>query len=353
MKKQNENPCFYGKWIKMTTKRQIKKPSFYLFVFGVIFLLYLVQNMILPSAKNTRIGIFAENGIYAEKTKETLLQKEGGLTFVEVSGEEELKDAVYRGEYDCGFILPERLDAAMAERDLKDSVTYIYSTATTKGMVAKESVYAVLFRFLSSEILKEESENGTLFEESSTEAEEAVLEANEHYLGGDEIFTVNFVKTENGNTAESAEKGSSTDTLAGVLGSCIFAAALLYGRYRFGAEYETIARKLPGQTREIIRFLQILIPLILLSAPLTVIFAVMQKKAVLSLIPSMALLVMLSALWSFLFSFCFRSEQKYLCGILGVLIISVLLTPVFFDLSVYVPAVGVVRRVFPAYYFGG
>ena len=169
MKKQNDNLVFYGKWIRMTGKRQLKKPSFYLFLVGVLFLLYLVQNMILPSAKNTRIGIFAENGIYAEKTKEALLHQEGGLAFVEVSGEEELKNAVYRGEYDCGFVLPQSLDEAMADRDLTDSVTYIYSTASTKGMVAKESVYAVLFRFLSSELLKAESENGTLFEESSTE----------------------------------------------------------------------------------------------------------------------------------------------------------------------------------------
>lgn len=97
MKKQNDNFVFYGKWIRMAGKRQLKKSSFYLFLVGVLFLLYLVQNMILPSAKNTRIGIFAENGIYAEKTKEALLHQEGGLAFVEVSGEEELKNAVYRG----------------------------------------------------------------------------------------------------------------------------------------------------------------------------------------------------------------------------------------------------------------
>ena len=124
---------------------------------------------------------------------------------MEVSGEEELKNAVYRGEYDCGFVLPQSLDEAMADRDLTDSVTYIYSTATTKGMVAKESVYAVLFRFLSSELLKAESENGTLFEESSTEAAEAVLAANERYLGGDEIFTVNFVEAGNADAEKSAD----------------------------------------------------------------------------------------------------------------------------------------------------
>ena len=356
MKKQNDNLVFYGKWIRMTGKRQFKKTSFYLLLIGVLFLLYLVQNTILPGVKNTRVGIFAENGICAEKAKEVLLQQEGGLTFVEASGEEELKDAVYRGEYDCGFLLPQSLDEAMTDRDLRDSVTYIYSTVTTKGMVAKESVYAVLFRFLSSELLKTESENGTLFEESSTGAAEAVLAANERYLGGDEIFTVNFVDAGDADPAESVDaagKESGVDTAAGVLGSCVFAAALCCGRYRFGTEYETIGRKLPGRTREMIRFLQILIPLFWLSVPLTIVFAVMQNKSVLSLIPSMALLVILSALWAFFFSFCFHSEQKYLCGILGVLIVSVLVTPVFFDLSVYVPAVGVVRRVFPAYYFGG
>ena len=93
MKKQNDNLVFYGKWIRMTGKRQLKKPSFYLFLVGVLFLLYLVQNTILPSAKNTRIAIFAENGICTEKTKEALLHQEGGLAFVEVSGEEELKTA--------------------------------------------------------------------------------------------------------------------------------------------------------------------------------------------------------------------------------------------------------------------
>ena len=50
-------------------------------------------------------------GIYAEKTKEALIHQEGGLAFVEVSGEEELKNAVYRGEYDCGFVLPQDFES--------------------------------------------------------------------------------------------------------------------------------------------------------------------------------------------------------------------------------------------------
>lgn len=354
MKKQKDNLNFYKKWIQMTAKRQIKKPSFYLFLAGVIFLLYLVQNMILPHAENTCIGLFAEDGIYAQKTKEALLKKESGLTFCAVSTEEELKRAVYRGEYDCGFILPEDLDDAMAEEQLKDSVTYVYSTATTKGSVAKESVYAVLFRYLSAGILKEQAENGELFAEQSTGAAEAVLAANEYYLGGDEIFTVNFVEAEraemaeNAGTAESGQKSAgkagSSDAAAGVLANCVFAAALLYGRYRFGTEYGTVGKKLPKRTREMIRFLQILIPLLLLFVPLTILSDALRGKKIL-------LLMFLSAVWSYLFSACFRDEQKYLCAMLGALVASVLFTPGFFDFSVYVPAVGVLQKVFPVNYF--
>lgn len=348
MKKQKDNLSFYGKWIWMTAKRQIRKPSFYLFLVGVVFLLYLVQNMILPHIENTRIGLFAEDGIYAQKTKEALLKKESGLTFCAASAEDELKRAVYRGEYDCGFILPKELDEAMAEEQLKDSVTYVYSTATTKGSVAKESVYAVLFRYLSAEILKEQAENGDLFAGQSTGAAEAVLAANEYYLGGDEIFTVNFVEEKRAETAESGskpvEKTGSSDAAAGVLANCVFAAALFYGRYKFGMEYEAIGKKLPKRTRKKIRFLQILIPLLLLFIPLTILSDALRGKKIL-------LLMFLSAVWSYLFSACFRDEQKYLCAMLGALVASVLFTPGFFDFSVYVPAVGVLQKIFPVNYF--
>lgn len=348
MKKQKNSWKQYGKWIGMTVKRQLKRPSFYVLILGVLFLLYLTQNVILPKTENTCVGIFAEDSWYGERIKEELLKKENGLVFVETSGAEELEQAVYRGEYDCGFVLPGALDNAVRDRDLDESIIYVYSTATTKGFVAKESVYAVLFQYLSEEILKQESESGFLFEEKSSEAAEAVLANNEKYLNSDEIFTVEFVEKDN-TTGE--REASAVKTVPGILGSCMFAAALLYGRYKFCQEYENVGKKLRQKERFSLRFSQIFIPLFMTAILLEIFTDLAGGENLLRGIFAMLFLVALSTGWTLLFAALFRNEQKYLCSICGVLVLSLLICPVFSDLAVYFPAVGVLRKVFPVYYY--
>lgn len=352
MKNQKNNWKQFGKWVKVIAKRQLLRPSFYLLMAGICFLLYLTENIIIPGAGNTQVGIYAEDSTYGAKVKENLLAQTDGLEFVEVSSEEELVQDVYRGIYDCGFVLTADLDEALESRDLTESITYIYATSTTKGFVAKESVYAVLFQYLSEEILIEKVEDGSLFEDtgedSSGEAVETVLEYNRNYLNSDEVFQVEFAgDKEDGSRKEEAM----ADTLYGILGTCIFAAALLYGRYRFSAEYGNIGKKLLPKERRRLLAAYIFVPVLIAGIVLQALTGWMEGKQEPGRFFAMIFFCLLCTVWTFLFSALFRREQKYLCSICAVLILNCLICPVFFDLSVYIPAVGVVQKVFPLFYY--
>lgn len=350
MKNRENNWKQYRRWGKVIAVGQLKKPSFYLLLAGILFLLYLTGHIIIPSAENIRVGIYTENSVYGERIKEELLGQRDGLEFVEVSGEEELAQEVYRGTCDCGFLFDETLDDALKSQDLSRSIAYFCSTSTTKGLVAKESVYAALFRCFSEEILKKEAD--MLFEEAKDDSDGklvgTVLEYNRNYLSSDEVFRVEFSR---GREEESSEGRDAADIQYGVLGLCIFAAALLYGRYRFSLEYGSIGKKLQKKERILLLAARIFIPVLLAGILLQAITGLLEGGQSPKGFFAMIFFCLLSTVWTLLFSALFRREQKYLCSICAVLLMNLVLCPVFFDLSVYIPAVSVIQKILPLYYY--
>lgn len=346
MERRNDRKRNYGAWARMIAKQQLKNPSFYLLLVGILFLLFLVDHTVLPSAENLKIGVCIGNGAYESRIKNELLSENEDFIFEEAKDETALREAVYQGKYDCGFLFSEDFDEALKKREIDDSITYVFSTSTTKGYVAKECVYAAVFRVLSEELLIEEVQNGGIFEETDENTIETVLSYNEKYRNSDEVFRVLFLADKTEESAEDKEKA-----LPGILAICVFAVSLLYARYRFLGEYESIGKKLRRKERICVLAAHIFIPILILGFLLqffwTVFFGEVSVKSFLA----MFILCLTSTVWSLLFSACFRNEQKYLCSICGVLIVNLMVIPIFFDLSAYFPVIRILRMAFPVSYY--
>ena len=103
---------------------------------------------------------------------------------------DELKSDILSGKTECGFIFADDFDEMVEKRKLKKTVTYISSIYTTKGEIAKETVYGAFLDNYSEYILEDEYEK--IFGEKNDEVMSELLELNALYKESSSIFTVDF-----------------------------------------------------------------------------------------------------------------------------------------------------------------
>ena len=97
---------------------------------------------------------------------------------------------IISGRCECGFVFNEEFDKLVQKGKLKESIEYVCGIYTTKGEVAKESLYAQFLKIYSERILSDEYEN--IYGEQNEENLKELLNKNAYYLDSSDIFTVDF-----------------------------------------------------------------------------------------------------------------------------------------------------------------
>ena len=107
---------------------------------------------------------------------------------------EQLKKDVQSGELECGFIFDEEFDVKADRGRLNGSIEYVSSPYTTKGLVAKEALFASFLQNYSNDILKKDYPKmfGNQDEALKEEILELLSDRNAYYINSNDIFEVDF-----------------------------------------------------------------------------------------------------------------------------------------------------------------
>ena len=123
---------------------------------------------------------------------------------------EELEQAVEAGELECGFVFDKEFAKQYEEGSFTDSITYVYTPFTTKGMAVRETVYGTVLELYGEKLLQQNQE--TIVGQSSEEISAMLADRYEYYLNSDAIFhtEVIYVETDAGMESDlrRAESGS-------------------------------------------------------------------------------------------------------------------------------------------------
>lgn len=91
-----------------------------------------------------------------------------------------------------------------------DSITYVYTPFTTKGMAVRETIYGTVLELYGEKLLQQNQE--TIVGQSSEEASTMLAERYEYYLNSDAIFHTEVIHVETdagmGSDLRRAEPGS-------------------------------------------------------------------------------------------------------------------------------------------------
>lgn len=175
-------------------KALLKKRETWVLIATIIFLIFVYNGITLPSSDNTSIGVVLSDSSRASSIASIMENKTSLYTISEYKDIDSLKTDVLSGKIECGFIFSDDFDKLMERGKLKDTVKYIYSPYTTKGIAIKETVSSAILEEYSDEILKKQYSKmfGSQDPELKSEILSKLYEQNHYYLDGNDIFEVDF-----------------------------------------------------------------------------------------------------------------------------------------------------------------
>ena len=197
-------------YYKLQLKLWLKHRICWLQILFLVLLLLVIGGIHIPDTKNSRIGLAGVTSGITQTVADHLLQKSDVYQFTTYEDTEELEQAVEAGELECGFVFDKEFAKQYEEGSFTDSITYVYTPFTTKGMAVRETVYGTVLELYGEKLLQQNQE--TIVGQSSEEISAMLADRYEYYLNSDAIFhtEVIYVETDAGMESDlrRAESGS-------------------------------------------------------------------------------------------------------------------------------------------------
>ena len=197
-------------YYKLQLKLWLKHRICWLQILFLVLLLLVIGGIHIPDTKNSSIGLAGVTSGITQTIADHLMQKRDVYQFTTYEGTEELEQAVEAGELECGFVFDKEFAKQYEEGSFTDSITYVYTPFTTKGMAVRETVYGTVLELYGEKLLQQNQE--TIVGQSSEEISAMLAERYEYYLNSDAIFhtEVIYVETDVGMESDlrRAEPGS-------------------------------------------------------------------------------------------------------------------------------------------------
>lgn len=197
-------------YYKLQLKLWLKHRICWLQILFLVLLLLVIGGIHIPDTKNSSIGLVGVTSGITQTIADRLMQKRDVYQFTTYEGTEELEQAVEAGELECGFVFDKEFAKQYEEGSFTDSITYVYTPFTTKGMAVRETVYGTVLELYGEKLLQQNQE--TIVGQSSEEISAMLADRYEYYLNSNAIFhtEVIYVETDAGMESDlrRAEPGS-------------------------------------------------------------------------------------------------------------------------------------------------
>lgn len=400
-------------YYKLQLKLWLKHRICWLQILFLVLLLLVIGGIHIPDTKNSSIGLAGVTSGITQTIADHLMQKRDVYQFTTYEGTEELEQAVEAGELECGFVFDKEFAKQYEEGSFTDSITYVYTPFTTKGMAVRETVYGTVLELYGEKLLQQNQE--TIVGQSSEEISAMLADRYEYYLNSDAIFhtEVIYVETDAGmesdlRRAEPGSDGQNGDAdwpengkpnhnqnhnqnsnqnrnqnriagqpadmeklIRGVISCMIFLTVYLSGascKEEKNQHFLSILEKGKRRSYECAGMLAAATPMILVGTGLsclTILQSEMLDAAsgagfvtatgigmvIVTEILQMLLLIVVSILFTACTMCIWKKDMGMLSALPVLILLQIIICPVIFDMAVYVPAVKYIRYLCPVAYY--
>lgn len=330
-------------------KRCLRRPSL-LFLMLCIPLLSLWYHQSQATADNRiQVALYCiEPDTLTQQLLEDLTASEGLYHFYQAASSDELKQDVAARRAECGYLITSDLTTLLDHEDYRRAISIYRSSATALDLVINEIVYASLWdhygRIVLQNYLKQQSADNVL-----TYTPEEVNAAYQKCLEESTTFTLHF---SGGNGSVSVQHTLFAIPLRGLLTILIFTAGMAgMADYRKDRRNGCFARISYAQHAAVRLFYAMVPALCFAVVSLICLSAVGLLQPLLYEAMSMLFYLILVSLFAAVFSSCIKNDITYYATLPLLLAGCLIFSPVFIDLSEYLPVGNILNKLFiPTYY---
>ena len=362
----------YFIWFRLMMKRMIKKPAFLLFLLILPLMSFLIDRLGQGESAGVAAGICleAEEDMQQEFLS-ILKEQEGILQFRLYEEEAKLREAVEKGELDCGVLLRRDLWNGLDAGAWQNTITLYVTASSSMTEIVKEKIASVVFTIYSEENYSSyiaQSKVFTAAEEAAVKEEivsfaKAAYEA--HLLDGS-TFAFQYLGNSGGIQETTQEAVFPVSfRLRGILAVCIFLSGLcgLLTDWKDREERRFVRFVPPVLTTMV----NIWVPTIytsvvalfsLLLTKQAAFFATGYSKGTASLLAGVGKEAGAFLFYQFIIVFycsiirvVLKKQEAIAAAIPLLTLASIVCCPVWIRLAVYLPFFRVLEKLFPATYY--
>lgn len=339
-------------WLLLLLKRQMKRPLLWVMMGVMVLTVMTMHYVTMPSARNRVVLLYSEetagSSFGTDLMKELLRRSAASssvFTFEEAQSREELEKRVLEGNAECGFLFPENMESLVESGTTDQLITYVASSYTTKGEVAKETVFSAFFAQYGEILLKQQQE--TIFGTTDGALEEQIRARYEDLLQGDEVFQARY-ETVGGQELPSTAEKTAAQPLRGLIMLLLGMELLLLGSEKFYGFGRFFGKALPGREKMHFDLLLYFTGALPMAAAGLFLIRLLDPSVPFA---KDVFLYMVFWLWWILWAYAFgricRNGLSYLSYIMTFLLAQLLLCPIWTDLSESYAAVYPLSFLFP------
>ena len=185
-------------WYQLSLKQNMKKPGIWLMAATMLFLLWVTSNIHMPDGTNTSVAVCYQESQYEKEISKILSESKTEFVFSTYDNEEQVYEAVEKGQAECGFVFAKDFDERIAKGEWESTILCYTSPFGTKTEVAKENLYASLFPIYSRWLLTTTEDE--IYKKKNAGRLEELLATHDKYVGDALILTFEEKRIEGDST---------------------------------------------------------------------------------------------------------------------------------------------------------
>lgn len=300
---------------------------------------------------NIKTGIYTyDQDEYTSQIVKQLTANETGFIFVACTSEQELMELVASGELDCGYVLPADFSEAFVA-DINNSHMNVYtSPATLFVTISNEIVFHQLLQVYAVPIVTNYFSSVSEFQDAlPIDYATYIPDIYEDYMTNNSVFTI--VTNSTGDYQNDTEQ-ISMFPLYKFVGLLIFIAALFGLMNALKDEDQNIYLRLNKRNRlkfYILNIISNLLPAACIGYLTLLIYGTDKSPAALAL--HMLVYIIICLLFTLLYRIIFRTYRFYIAALPILLACTLVLSPIFIDLTGFLPVLKFISKLFAPTYF--
>ena len=338
-------------WFWLSCKRQLRHAFFVAALFLVPVCLYAFTQVEEQDSGKILIGMYSEDTEFVPEVFDVLLAQDGMFEFYICDTEEMLTNDVISRKAECGYVFKAGFKEKLDDRDFKRAILVYSAPSTIAADLSKEVVFAGLFEVYGEYLLEQFAGESDVFAGMDAEQVRAELvDAYRDEMSSGSTFSFQYETL----STEPIEAG--TARIAFPVRGMLAIYLMIIGLFSVVAlrqdEERGLFITLSHAERVPCKLVSVAAPVCMagISVLLTLLITGNFDHGI-GEIPLLLMYIIMIVLVSYLLKLIIR-DPVVLCGLIPIFILcSMVVCPVFFDVSQWVPELKAMRYLFLPYYY--